>query len=73
MNIIHAKFSLLSNVVASGLNEFRPLSEVRGDGERFDAVEYCADEYLYPGLVEKAYFMHYFCKYFYMGGGFVTD
>ena len=54
LNIIHAKFSLLSNVVASGLNDFRPLSEVRGGGERFSAVEYCgADEYLYPGLVEK--------------------
>ncbi|MFK9325554.1 hypothetical protein ACJEKX_20860, partial [Escherichia coli] len=35
LNIIHAKFSLLSNVVASGLNDFRPLSEVRGGGERF--------------------------------------
>ena len=57
LNIIHAKFSLLSNVVASGLNYFRPLSEVRGDGERFSAVEYCgADEYLYPGLVGKKLF-----------------
>ncbi|MGC5275350.1 hypothetical protein ACPXAM_19060 [Escherichia coli] len=54
LNIIHAKFSLLSNVVASGLNDFRPLSEMRGGGKRFSAVEYCgADEYLYPGLVEK--------------------
>ncbi|MBW6100304.1 hypothetical protein KZ774_12835 [Escherichia coli] len=59
MNIIHAKFSLLSNVVASGLNDFRPLSKVRGGGERFSAVEYCgADEYLYPGLVEKKAFFH---------------
>ncbi|CBG34947.1 TPA: hypothetical protein OR508_000012 [Escherichia coli] len=75
LNIIHAKFSLLSNAVASGLNDFRPLSEVRGGGERFSAVEYCgADEYLYPGLVEKKlFFMHYFCKYFYMDGGFVAD
>ncbi|HGT5114236.1 hypothetical protein [Escherichia coli] len=32
LNIIHAKFSLLSNVVASGLNDFRPLSEVRAAG-----------------------------------------
>ncbi|EHH4629937.1 hypothetical protein J4871_000037 [Escherichia coli] len=57
LNIIHAKFSLLSNVVASGLNDFRPLSEVRGGGERFSDVEYCgADEYLYPGLVEKKLF-----------------
>ena len=31
------------------------------------------DEYLYPGLVGKSFFMHYFCKYFYMGSGFVTD
>ncbi len=22
---------------------------------------------------EKAFLMHYFCKYFYMGSGFVTD
>ncbi|HFV6901133.1 TPA: hypothetical protein ACH90P_003703 [Escherichia coli] len=75
LNIIHAKFSLLSNVVASGLNDFRPLSEVRGGRERFSAVEYCgADEYLYPGLVEKkAFSMHFFCKYFCMGGGFVAD
>ncbi|MGX3965820.1 hypothetical protein ACWJVI_21610, partial [Escherichia coli] len=35
LNIIHAKFSLLSNVVASGLNDFRPLSEMRGGGKRF--------------------------------------
>ena len=57
LNIIHAKFSLLSNVVASGLNDFRPLSEVRGDGERFSAVECCGtDEYLYPGLVGKKLF-----------------
>lgn len=74
LNIIHAKLSLLSNVVASGLNDFRPLSEVWGDGERFSAVECCGtDEYLYPGLVGKSFFMHYFCKYFYMGSGFVTD
>ena len=54
LNIIHAKHYLLSKVVAIGLNDFRPLSEVRGDGERFSAVEYCgADEYLYRGLVEK--------------------
>jgi len=32
LNIIHAKFSLLSNVVASGLNDFRPLSEVGAAG-----------------------------------------
>ncbi|XNM60555.1 hypothetical protein ACLK1T_24445 [Escherichia coli] len=32
LNIIHAKFSLLSNVIASGLNDFRPLSEVPGGG-----------------------------------------
>ena len=57
LNIIHAKFSLLSYVVASGLNDFRPLSEVRGGGERFSAVEYRgADEYLYPGLAEKKLF-----------------
>ncbi|WP_218713430.1 hypothetical protein [Escherichia coli] len=57
MNIIHAKLSLLSNVVASGLNDFRPLSEVWGDGERFSDVEYYgADEYLYPGLAEKKLF-----------------
>ncbi|EGM0621205.1 hypothetical protein KEQ26_19435 [Escherichia coli] len=57
LNIIHAKFSLLSFVVASGLNDFRPLSEVRGGGERFSAVEYRgADEYLYPGLAEKKLF-----------------
>ncbi|MFA9325168.1 hypothetical protein V3G70_00585 [Escherichia coli] len=75
LNIIHAKLSSLSNVVASGLNDFRPLSEVWGGGKRFSAVECCGtDEYLYPGLVgEKAFFMHYFCKYFYMGSGFVTD
>ncbi|MFP1495605.1 hypothetical protein ACLB1Q_02035 [Escherichia coli] len=67
MNIIHAKFSLLSNVVASGLNDFRPLSEVRGGGERFSAVEYCgADEYLYPGLAEKKLFMHDLLETFYM-------
>jgi len=57
LNIIHAKFSLLSNVVASGLNDFRPLSEVRGGRERFSYVEYYgADEYLYPGLAEKKLF-----------------
>ncbi|EOC2555475.1 hypothetical protein ACI2AG_002897 [Escherichia coli] len=57
MNIIHAKFSLWSNAVASGLNDFRPLSEVRGGRERFNVVEYCgADEYLYRGLVEKKLF-----------------
>ncbi|QKP96027.1 hypothetical protein HPE46_11045 [Escherichia coli] len=61
LNIIHAKFSLLSNAVASGLNDFRPLSEVRGGRERFSYVEYYgADEYLYPGLVGKAFLMHYF-------------
>ncbi|NYY78803.1 hypothetical protein DMI66_04070 [Escherichia coli] len=63
MNIIHAKLSLLSNVVASGLNDFRPLSEVWGDGERFSAVECCGtDEYLYPGLLGKSFFMHYFAN-----------
>ncbi|HAX8126617.1 TPA: hypothetical protein JTK11_003723 [Escherichia coli] len=57
LNIIHANYSLLSNAVASGLNDFRPLSEIRGGGERFSAVEYCgADEYLYPGLAEKKLF-----------------
>ncbi|HAN9319385.1 TPA: hypothetical protein IGP88_002652 [Escherichia coli] len=57
LNIIHAKFSLLSNAVASGLNDFRPLSEVRGGRERFSYVEYySADEYLYPGLVGKKLF-----------------
>jgi len=57
LNIIHAKFSLLSNAVASGLNDFRPLSEVRGGTERFSYVEYYgADEYLYPGLVGKKLF-----------------
>ncbi|MCW0134368.1 hypothetical protein OIU89_01970 [Escherichia coli] len=66
MNIIHAKFFLLSNVVASGLNDFRPLSEVRGGGERFSDVEYCgADEYLYPGLVEKKLFHALFAKFLY--------
>ena len=57
LDIIHAKFSLLNNVVSRGLNDFRPLSEVRGGRERFSAVEYCgADEYLYPGLAEKKLF-----------------
>ncbi|HDW8580559.1 TPA: hypothetical protein RM991_003527 [Escherichia coli] len=57
LNIIHAKFSLLSNAIASGLNDFRPLSEVWGGGEIFSDVEYCgADEYLYRGLVEKKLF-----------------
>ncbi|MGI5778044.1 hypothetical protein ACRYK1_00015 [Escherichia coli] len=68
LNIIHAKFSLLSNVVASGLNDFRPLSEVRGGGERFSDVEYCgADEYLYPGLVEKKLFPCTFLQKFLYG------
>ncbi|MGI5743192.1 hypothetical protein [Escherichia coli] len=68
LNIIHAKFSLLSNVVASGLNDFRPLSEVQGGGERFSAVEYCgADEYLYPGLVEKSFFHALFLQIFLYG------
>ncbi|HAX5196319.1 hypothetical protein [Escherichia sp. F1] len=57
LNIIHAKFSLLSNAVASDLNDFRPLSEVQGGRERFSTVEYRgADEYLYPGLAEKKLF-----------------
>ncbi|XPE64699.1 hypothetical protein ACNKHU_11855 [Shigella flexneri] len=30
MNIIHTKFSLLSSVVASGLDDFKPLSEGAG-------------------------------------------
>lgn len=68
LNIIHAKFSLLSNVVASGLNDFRPLSEMRGGGKRFSAVEYCgADEYLYPGLVEKSLFHALFLQIFLYG------
>ena len=71
LNIIHAKFSLLSNVVASGLNDFRPLSEVRGGGERFSAVEYCgADEYLYRGLVEKRLFHALFLQIFLYGRRF---
>ncbi|ENU3060058.1 hypothetical protein MLT67_06080 [Escherichia coli] len=57
LNIIHAKFSLLSNAVASDLNDFRPLSEVQGGRERFSYVEYYgADEYLYRGLAEKKLF-----------------
>lgn len=26
-----------------------------------------------PDCYRKGFFMHYFCKYFYMGGGFVAD
>ena len=68
LNIIHAKFSLLSNVVASGLNDFRPLSKVRGGGERFSAVKYCGtDEYIYRGLVEKRLFHALFLQIFLYG------
>ncbi|EOS8586701.1 hypothetical protein Q5450_17865 [Escherichia coli] len=68
LNIIHAKFSLLSNVVASGLNDFRPLSKIRGGGERFSAVKYCGtDEYLYRGLVEKRLFHALFLQIFLYG------
>ena len=57
LNVSHAKFSFLSHVVTSDFNDFRPLSEMRGGGERFSDVEYCgADEYLYPGLAEKKLF-----------------
>ncbi|XNM51778.1 hypothetical protein ACLK2D_10310 [Escherichia coli] len=71
LNIIHAKLSLLSNVVASGLNDFRPLSEVWGREERFSAVECCGtDEYLYPGLVRKSFFHALFLQIFSYGKRF---
>ncbi|WP_301408466.1 hypothetical protein [Escherichia coli] len=68
LNIIHAKFSLLSNVVASGLNDFRPLSEVRGGGERFSDVEYCGLMNIYiPDWWRKSFFHALFLQKFLYG------
>ncbi|HCU6026711.1 TPA: hypothetical protein OUZ83_000388 [Escherichia coli] len=71
LNVSHAKFSFLSHVVTSDFNDFRPLSEVLGGGERFSDVEYCgADEYLYPGLAEKSFFHALFLQIFLYGRRF---
>lgn len=52
LNVSHAKFSFLSHVVTSDFNDFRPLSEIWDDDERFSAMEYCYSvEYLYPELL----------------------